>query len=193
MNEKDNKKECGESSVYDYLEFKDLKSGIVKINCTIISSTTPHILAQIREIKRLKLKECNVLVMSAGGDIYSSFAVYDALKELSKSGINVKILAEGICASAAAMIILQAGNERLSRPSTRFLLHEISRWGGGVEKQSVLKDEIEEINILSEMIINILSKRCHRTKREIKKLFERKDVWMSADESKKWGLIDGII
>lgn len=191
MDEKD-KKEYGESNVFDYLEFKDLQSGIVKINCTIIGSTTPHILAQIREIKRLKLKECNVLVMSGGGDIYSSFAVYDTLKDLSKS-TNVKILAEGICASAAAMIILQAGNERLSRPSTRFLLHEVSRWSGGLEKQSALKDEIEEINVLSDMIINVLSKRCHKTKREIKKLFERKDVWMSSSEALNWHLIDRII
>ena len=180
-------------SLIDYLQFRDIDSGVIIINGDIRQSVVAYTLCQLREIKRRNLPKITMILNSFGGELYSSFALYDALRDLSKSGTEVTILVEGLAASAAAMILLQAADIRASMPSARFLLHEIRRVAAGTESTSELKDEVTEIDKLSNMIINVLSKRCGKTKKEIKKMFERKDVWLSANEAKDWGLIDRVI
>jgi ATP-dependent protease ClpP protease subunit len=73
------------------------------------------------------------------------------------------------------------------------LLHEVSTWGEGMQRGSDLKDEAKEIDVLLEMIIKILSKRCNKSHEEVRKLIERKEVWFSAKEALEWGLVDRII
>jgi ATP-dependent protease ClpP protease subunit len=100
-----------------------------------------------------------------------------------------------MCASAAVMILLQAGDVRQATSSTSFLVHEIRRYTSplGEERTSEVVDEVKELQRLTVMIVKLLSERCGKPEATVKRLFERKEVWQSATEALEWGLIDKII
>jgi len=177
----------------DWLQYRDLMNGIIRFYGEVDAESVYSFLREIDEIKRCKISEVTLYITSPGGDVLDAFALYDAIRDLSSSGVKVIAIVEGWAASAAAMILLQAADERYCRPSTRFLLHEVRRWAFAEEKASELQDEVKEINTLTNMIVDVLSQKCNRTKEEVKKLIERREVWMSAEEAKNWGLVDEVV
>jgi len=46
---------------------------------------------------------------------------------------------------------------------------------------------------LTQMIVKILFQKSGKSEKEVRKLIERKETWMSAEEAKDWGLIDKIV
>lgn len=63
-------------------------------------------------------------VNSPGGEMFSGFALYDYIKT---SQIPIVCLVEGLCASAATLIML-ACQHRIMSPNSSFLMHQCS-WG----------------------------------------------------------------
>lgn len=64
--------------------------------------------------------ECvNLVLVSYGGDLLYAFALYDHIKASKKP---VDIVVEGMCMSAAVMV-LQAARRRVARPHTVFMVH----------------------------------------------------------------------
>lgn len=178
----------------DWLRYQDLSNGTIMLNESIREYTASRILSEINEIKRRQLPRVTIIISSPGGGAYYAFAIYDALRELSNSGIEVTAIVEGWAASAASMIVLQAADKRLSMASARYLLHETRRWVMfAIERTSDLKDEVQEMDAITERIYEILAKRCGKNRSQIKNKVERKEIWMSASEAKDWGLIDEII
>lgn len=146
---------------------------------------------QATEVKQ----DLEVLLVSPGGSVYHAFALYDALRLASRDGIRVIVTAYGMCASAAAMILLQAGDVRQATLNTSFLVHEIRRYTSplGEERTSEVVDEVKELQRLTSMIVKLLAERCSKPETAVRRLFERKEVWQSAAEALEWGLIDKII
>lgn len=62
-----------------------------------------------------------VTISSYGGSMYSSFAIYNALKS-KQSTSSITTIANGIVSSGAALIYM-AGNERWSYDYTTFMVH----------------------------------------------------------------------
>lgn len=177
----------------DYLKLEELKSGVIRLSTDIDEFSTEGVLTEIFYLIRHSYPALTVLVSSPGGDAYHAFAVYDALVAVRESGVLVTILVEGLAASAAAMIVLQAATKRQARPNARFLLHEIRRWASTIERKSDVQDEYKEMEAVTDQIVQVLSDRCQKDPAEIRGLIERKEVWMSAQEALEWGLIDAII
>ena len=181
-------------SYADWLRFKDVESGIIRLDGEIDQYTVSMLLSELNIILRSKKhKEITLIISSEGGSIYDAFALYDVLKKISSGGTKIAAIVQGWAASAASQIILQAADVRCAMTSSRFLLHEPSRWTIGSEKVSEGIDDLNEVKKLSDMIIAVLSKRCNHTVEEINKFVERRDVWMSAEEALAWGLIDKIL
>lgn len=178
----------------EWLRYQDLLQGIIRLDEPIRDTTVSRLLGELALIERRQLPQLTLIISSPGGGAYNAFALYDRLRELSQKGIKIIAVVDGWAASAAAMIVLQAADERTCYPSARFLLHEARRWiFWAVERTSDLKDEVEEMEKITERILDVLATRCNRTKDEIQRKIERKEIWMSATEAKEWGLIDKII
>lgn len=65
------------------------------------------------------IKEIVLTMTSHGGDLPAAFALYDHIRASSKP---IDIVVEGLCMSSAVMV-LQAGRKRISRPHTVFMVH----------------------------------------------------------------------
>ncbi len=177
----------------DRIRFAELNRGIIRIDSIIDPFTTTSILQQIEYVKTLNLREMSFMITSLGGNVDHALAIYDRIMYLPKQGIKTVGIVEGLAASSGAMIVLQSMQKRYATPSSRFLLHEIKRSPDGFISPSMIKDETGYLISLENTIHTILAKRCKRSKKEISELIGRRDVWLSAKEAKKLGLIDAII
>jgi ATP-dependent Clp protease protease subunit len=115
-------------------------------------------------------------------------AIYDTMQYVK---CDVATICIGQAASAAAVLLAsgQAG-KRYSLPNSRVMIHQVM---GGAEGQA--KDvaiQTKEMMRVKEQVDKILSK---HTKQNLKKI-ERdtdRDFFMTAEEAKKYGVIDKII
>lgn len=184
-----------EQSIYDYLEWQRFNRNIIFFVEEITRYEIENPIMHLLEMEQKKdVAEITIYLNSPGGDAYAAFGLYDVIKHVQKSGIKIKIVCFGISASAAAMILLQAADERIATENVRFLLHEISRWAFfSHETTSELSDELNEMKILEDNIVSILVKKCDQAEKTVRALIKRKEVWFSAKEALKFGLIDKII
>ena len=139
---------------------------------------------------------------TVGGDWHSGMAIYDAIKS---SPCNFVFICHGICASMGAIIAQAPLNKgiRISMPNCEWLIHEGSCAVDGTYKQMFSLYEFEKK--MMDKSYDILSMSGHKTgeyfqgskegaaKRFIKRqLNTKEDWWLSAEEAKYYGFIDGI-
>lgn len=179
----------------DDLRLAELNEGIVCIDFVFNDYNARRVMRELEFVARTRgSKTINLYMNSPGGGAYPALAVHDAILHVRGKGVPVICTVEGYAASAAAMIVLQAAEMRLARPNARFLLHEIRRWVFfEMQRASDLKDEVKEMEALTRQILAILEKRCGHPAKEIEHLISRTEVWMSAEEARSWGLIDGVV
>ena len=133
-------------------------------------------------------KDINLYVNSPGGVVTSGMAIYDTIQFIKP---DVATICIGQAASMGA-VLLTAGspNKRFALPNARIMIHQPL---GGAEGQAVdIKIQAEEILRVREKLNQILQKHTGRNLEEIENDTDR-DNFMTAEEAKKYGLIDDII
>lgn len=138
----------------------------------------------------LKLPDFNIHINTYGGSVYPGLGIVDILEELSKN-FNVNIFCSGYIMSMGIPIIL-SGTKKFAYKNTTFMIHEVSSLGWG--KLTQLKEDIKETERLNNILKDIICKKSKITKKEINEWYEKKkDVFLTAEEAKDYGLIDEII
>ena len=133
-------------------------------------------------------KEIKIYINSPGGSVTSALAIYDTMKYVKS---DVATICIGQAASAAA-VLLASGTKgkRFSLPNARVLIHQVM---GGAEGQA--KDvaiQTKEMLRIKQQVDKILSSHTGQSISKIEKDTDR-DFFMTADEAKKYGIVDKII
>lgn len=182
------------STLNDYLTWKLLRDRLIFLDEGIVDSTAQEICSQLEDLARESSEPITMIVTSPGGDVFAALAIYDTIVRMRKE-YDISIIAEarGYAASAAAVIV-QAADSRLATPHTRFLMHEVNEISFHDRRTvSDVEDEAAEMRKVNDMLVEIFAKRSGHPEEEIKTLWKKKDVWMSAQEALEWGLIDEIV
>ncbi len=133
-------------------------------------------------------KEITFYINSPGGGVTSGMVIYDTMKMI-KSPVSTVCM--GMAASMGS-ILLSGGakGKRFIFPHGEVMIHQPS--GGGQGTSADL--EIIAIQILKakQLGAKILAENCGQTYDKVLEDFDR-DYWMDAAESKKYGIIDGIL
>ena len=97
----------------------------------------------------------------------------------------------GLSGSMAA-VLLAAGakGNRASLPNSRIMIHQ--PFGGGSGHAIDIEIMAKEIIKSRDKVVDIISERCSRSHAQVLKDIDR-DHYMSAEEAKKYGLIDAVI
>lgn len=133
-------------------------------------------------------KPITVLVNSPGGEAYSGLGLYDTLRYCRPP---ITVVVNGLCASAGILLLLAAEKDRrFSLPHSRFMVHQPR--GGARGTSSDIQIEAKEITKLREIYFRIIAGECDKTPEQVQKDADR-DLWLSADEAKDYGLITRII
>ena len=133
-------------------------------------------------------KDISIYINSPGGSVTSALAIYDTMQYVSP---DVQTICVGLAASGAA-ILLSSGTKgkRMALPNAEVMIHQVM---GGAQGQATDID-IHARHILKtrERLDAILSQHTGQKISRVSQDTER-DYFMSADEAKKYGIIDKVI
>jgi len=167
-----------------------LKERIVFLGSPINDVVANSIIAQMLFLaSKDSEKEIKFYINSPGGVLTSALAIYDTMQYIK---CPVSTVCIGSAASGAA-VLLSTGSKgrRFSLPNAQIMLHQVSISGVGGEAVEI-EIAAKQILKLKEVINKILSKHTGQSLSKIEKDTDR-DFYLSADEAKKYGLIDEVI
>jgi len=133
-------------------------------------------------------RDINLYIHSPGGIVSAGLAIYDTMQFVKP---NVATLCMGQAASMAA-VLLAAGTKgkRSALPNSRIMIHQPL---GGTQGQATdIEIYTREMLKTREQLNGILAKHTGKTMDQLLKDTDR-NYFMSAEESKTYGLIDEII
>jgi len=133
-------------------------------------------------------KDIQLYINTPGGSVTAGLAIYDTMQYVRPKISTVCI---GLAASMGATL-LAAGHKgkRFALPNSQVLLHQVA---GGVTGEAVeIEITAKQIIKIKEKLNNILAKHTGQPLVKIEKDTDR-DFYLSADESKEYGIIDEVI
>ncbi len=133
-------------------------------------------------------KDINLYVNSPGGVVTSGLGIYDTIQFMKAP---VSTICVGQAASMGA-VLLAAGakGKRFALPNARIMIHQPS--GGAQGQATDIEIQAREILKIREKLNKILADHTGQPLERIVADVER-DYFMSAEEAKKYGLIDDIL
>ncbi len=141
--------------------------------------------------KTTEIRNVNLFINSPGGDAFSGLALADQLERAKREGFHITAHASGIVASAAVPVFVVA-DRRLAAPGTIFMVHETSIWKWpGRETASDIRSQNRLMGLIRDRYIGKLAYYSNLSKEEWEDL-EKKTTWFSAEQAKKWGIVDEI-
>jgi ATP-dependent protease ClpP protease subunit len=157
-------------------------------------------------IEQKEFTDITLDIASYGGQIYSITAALDFYYELGLEGITVHTKAQGICMSAATVLLSGGTGTRMATPRCKFMLHDMQIDGvGGTASQ--VQNTVKNITSEQEEMFQLYAEFARKgkeplTAKELKiegkkwmKRFTKNsfDHYLTSDEAKELNLIDKII
>jgi len=166
-----------------------LKDRIIFLGSPVDEHSANLIVAQLLFLQAEDAKKDIFLyINSPGGSVYDALAIYDTMQYITN---DVQTVGIGMQASAAAFL-LSSGTKgkRFLLPTSTVMIHQPSSGTRGkvTDQEIDLKESLRVKHLLEE----IMAKNTGQKKAQIHEDMER-DRWMTADEAKKYGLVDDIL
>jgi ATP-dependent Clp protease, protease subunit len=133
-------------------------------------------------------KDIYFYINSPGGSVYDALAIYDTMQFVKA---DVQTVGIGVQASAAAFL-LSSGTKgkRIILPHATVMIHQPSSGTRGkVTDQEI---DLRESLRVKKLLEQIMAKNTGQTIEKIHEDLER-DKWLTADEAKKYGIVDKVI
>jgi ATP-dependent Clp protease, protease subunit len=134
-------------------------------------------------------KEIGMYINSPGGSVTAALSIYDTMQYVRP---DVLTLCTGFAASGGSLLLAGgAAGKRYSLPHSSILIHQ--PWASGMQGQATdIEIHAREILRAREELVNIYARHCGRPKEQVERDIER-DFFMTPEEARAWGLIDGVI
>lgn len=133
-------------------------------------------------------KDIYFYINSPGGSVYDFLAIHDTMQYIKA---DVSTIAIGVAASAAAHLLASGTKgKRFSLPHSKIMIHQPH--GGHRGTVTDMEIDLEETLKLKKLLEEIMAKNTGKTVKKIHEDMER-DFYMSAEDAKKYGIIDGVI
>lgn len=133
-------------------------------------------------------KDIHLYINSPGGVVTAGLAIYDTMQYIKP---DVSTICMGQAASMASLLLAAgAPGKRYALPMARIMIHQ--PLGGARGQSTDIQIQAQEILRLREVGNQILMKHTGQNHDKVMADTER-DNFMSAEEAKKYGLIDEVI
>jgi ATP-dependent Clp protease protease subunit len=178
----------GQSQVHgnEIYFYSDVSLGsIFSLNKAIADLEKQMLITQI-QLGMPKPPHVKLFINSDGGEIFSAFTTVD---RISTCKVPIHTYVEGIAASAATLISV-CGKRRYIGKTGVMLVHQLRSWCGGTHEN--FKDEAKNLEMLSDKIQKIYLEHTKFTKADLDEILKH-DIYLSAEECVKYGLVDEIL
>jgi len=166
-----------------------LKDNIIFLGGPIDDHTANIIIAQLLFLQSEDpKKDINLYINSPGGSVTATLAIVDTMNHIKN---NVATTCVGIAASGAALV-LSAGTKgkRYALANSEVMIHQ--PLGGAEGQASDIEISARHILKTRENLNKILAKNTSQPVAKIEKDVDR-DFFMSAEDAKKYGIIDKVL
>lgn len=166
-----------------------LKDRIIFLGSPIDDNVANLVIAQLLFLEAEDPdKDIQLYINSPGGSITSGMAIYDTMQYVRPDVVTICV---GLAASMGAFLLAAgAKNKRFALPNSEILIHQPS---GGTHGQATdIEIHAKRILKLRTRLNHILAERTGQPLSRIEKDTER-DYFMSAEEARKYGIIDAIM
>lgn len=172
----------------------DIYSRLLKDNIVFLNGEVNHDSASIVIAQLLFLssenpkKDIKLYVNSPGGSVVDGMAIIDTMNHIPN---DVSTIVVGIAASMGAMISsFGKKGKRFALPNSEIMIHQPL---GGLEGQaSDLEIRANRIIAMKKTLIQMISENTGQPLAKVEKDMDR-DYYMTAQEAKKYGIIDKVI
>lgn len=169
---------------------KLLDDRIIFLSTEIDSDVCNIIKAQLLYLESESKEDIKIYIDSPGGSVYSGLGLLDVMDFVKPDIVTINT---GLAASMAAVILCSGTKgKRKALKRSRTMIHQPMCFGGWVQQASDMEIEAKEINSLKKELYEIISEKTGQNYERVEKDGDR-DYWMSAIDSKKYGMIDEII
>ncbi len=133
-------------------------------------------------------KDIYLYINSPGGSVTAGLGIYDTMQHIKSDVVTICV---GLAASMGSFL-LAAGTKgkRLALPHSRIMIHQPS--GGARGQATDIEIEAREIIRMRRQLNQMYADRTGQAVEKIEKDVDR-DFFMSAEESKEYGIIDRVI
>ncbi len=144
--------------------------------------------AQLMFMDNIDVKDITLHVDSPGGSVKSGLSIVDVMNYVSSDIITINT---GMAASMGS-ILLGAGTKgkRFSLPHSKVMLHQVSSGAQGTIAD--IEISINEAKKYNKLLFALLGKYTDKEPEQVIKDADR-DLWLTSDEAKAYGIIDDII
>ena len=166
-----------------------LKDRIIFLGTDVNEHTANLIVAQLLFLANEDpKKDISLYINSPGGSVYDALAIYDTMKFISP---DVATFGIGVQASAAAFLLSSGtkGKRSVLEHATVMIHQPSSGTRGKVTDQEI---DLRESLRIKRLLEEIMAKNTGQKVDKIHVDMER-DKWLTADEAKKYGIVDHVI
>lgn len=165
-----------------------LKERIIFLGGPIEDHTANLVIAQLLFLaSEDPKKDIQIYINSPGGSVTATLAMLDTMNHIKP---DVATVCVGIAASGAAIMLAGgAKGKRFALPNAEVMIHQ--PWGGAQGQATDIEITAKHIIATRERLNKILAKATGQSLEKVEKDVER-DYFMSAEEAKKYGVIDDI-
>ncbi len=166
-----------------------LKDRIIFIGSQIDDNLANLVCAQLLHLESEDPhKDIYIYLNSPGGVVTAGLAIYDTMQFVSPKVSTICI--GQACSMAAVLLAGGAKGKRFALKNARVMIHQ--PLGGMQGQASDIEIHTAEILKVRDKLNKILSLHTEQTLKKIEKDTNR-DFFMSADESKKYGILDKVL
>jgi len=166
-----------------------LRDNIIFLSGEIDDHTANIVIAQMLFLESEDpKKDIHLYINSPGGYIHSGLAILDTMNHIKN---EISTVCVGMAASMAS-VILSSGKKgkRFVLPNAEVMIHQ--PMGGAQGQASDIEISAKHILKSRETLNRIMAKNTGQTLSKIEKDMDR-DFFMSAEEAKKYGIIDKVL
>jgi ATP-dependent Clp protease protease subunit len=166
-----------------------LKERIIFVAGEIEDHMANTIVAQLLHLEQEDSnKDITLYVNSPGGSVSAGMAIIDTMNFIKPKVSTVCI---GLAASMGAMILSQGEKgKRFVLPNSEVMIHQPLTGVQGQASDIVIA--ADNVNKMKRKLIKMISKSTGQKEIKVEKDMDR-NYWMNAEESKKYGIVDGVI
>jgi ATP-dependent Clp protease, protease subunit len=166
-----------------------LKENIIFLGGAIDDDTANIIIAQLLFLQSEDpKKDIKIYINSPGGHVSAGLAIIDTMNHIKN---DVSTVCVGMAASMGAVILASgAKGKRYSLPNSEIMIHQ--PLGGAQGQATDIQITAKQILKLKEKLNKMMAERTGKNFAEIEKDADR-DYYMSADEAKKYGIVDKVL
>ena len=165
-----------------------LRERIVFLSGGVDDDTANLVIAQLLFLEAEDpKKDIFLYINSPGGSVSAGLAIVDTMNHIKPSVATVVV---GMAASMGSVILASgAKGKRFALPNAEVMIHQ--PWGGVQGQAADIEITARHILATRDRLNRMLAKASGQTLAKVEKDVDR-DFFMTADEAKKYGLIDTV-